>query len=123
MKKKPITAFTDEELVEEFSRCAHLWGEAVEWEKTSQAGKMVFRLRDLGDELRRRGPAARIKLAPLMESMDPGVRYYAAHDLLALLPERSKAAIASVGNVWQFGVSFTARMTLANLEDGVFTPT
>ena len=123
MTKEALNALTDEGLVEKFAQYAHEWGEACAAGNTSRAGKMVFRLRDLSNELKSRGPAARMKLAPLMVSMDPGTRYYAAHHLLALLPEQSRAAITSVWDAGLYGISGTAGMTLGNLEDGTFTPT
>lgn len=81
MKRQVFTKLTNEQIVAEFLQCAHLWGDALEAGENRQASHMVNRLGQLEREVKARGPQARLKLAPFMDSLDPGIRYFAAHAL------------------------------------------
>jgi len=71
--------------------------------------------------MRRRGYQFRIKLAPLLEDKDRFVQYYAARQLLAIMPERSRRIIeenAKQGDA----LAGHAGMLLHTIDSGIYRP-
>lgn len=64
-------------------------------------------------------------LEPLMNDPDPAVRYLAAHNLLAVRPERARAVVEAVVADWSGAADITiyARDTIENLDSGFYKPT
>jgi len=110
---------TNDELVREFSRTAHNLGEAVNnWSSGVGETRRLFAIRNV---LRARGRDARSQLMPLLRDADRFVRYYAAGELLALVPDQSRQIIeenAKMGDA----IAGDAGMLLDGLEDGSYTP-
>lgn len=91
MKSANLIALSDNELIEEFRHAARELGEVVvNWMPGVRETQRLFAIRNL---LRQRGQQSRLKLMPLLDDKDPYVRYYAAHELLALAPQRSRSII------------------------------
>jgi len=91
VKKKDLEGLSDHELIEEFRLVAHKLGDSiVNWVPTTDEVKYLF---TLTKALGARGRQVRLQLAPLLDDKDRFVRYYAAQELLALVPGRSRQII------------------------------
>jgi hypothetical protein len=76
----------------------------------------------IGDIFRARGDNARLQLVSLLSDQDRFIRYYAAGELLALAPERSRQIIEENANMGD-AIAGDAGMLLDDLDDGSYTPT
>jgi hypothetical protein len=119
MRSGSLDKMTNNELVREFARTAYGLGDAVNnWRNGVAETRRLFTIRNI---LRARGRDARSQLMPLLEDADRFVRYYAAGELLALAPERSRRIIeenAKMGDA----IAGDAGMLLDGLEDGSYAP-
>jgi hypothetical protein len=119
MKSEPVTRLDDEQLIGEFSRAADELGNAVNlWLPTKKATEELFAVRN---EIRSRGPKVRRQLVPLLESDNRFVRYYAAQQLLALEPKRSREVIEESAKQGD-AVAGDAGMFLHFIDSGVYKP-
>ena len=83
--------------------------------------------------LRARGPEARRALLPLLdyskspkpwgEAQNAWVRYNAAHELLAVEPDRAYATLEALASSAPSYQRFKAKLTLDRLAEGFFKPT
>jgi len=119
MNRHRFTRFTDETLVKRFRVVSHELGEAVTtW---MPAVALTNRLFAIEDALRARGKEARLKLAPLLGSYDRFVRYYAAQELIGLLPEQCRHIIEE--NTREFdAIAGDARGFLRAIDEGTYKP-
>lgn len=120
---KPLSAMTDAELIAAYNEYARLWGEASLVGNVPRVNKMVPKLIAVSNEMKERGPAVRMMLEPFMDSSDIGVRYQAAYELLALVPDRSRAILTAISEARILGLSLGAGMTLLSIDRGTFVPT
>jgi hypothetical protein len=75
----------------------------------------------LEDEIRGRGREARLKLAPLLHSDSRFVRYYAAQELIGLLPKECRPIIEE--NTREFdAIAGDARGFLRAIDEGTYKP-
>ena len=85
MTSNGLSDLSDDELVERFRQMAIETGEAVvNWLPAARKTRRLFAIQDV---LRGRGQIARLKLAKLLKDQDRFVKYYAAEELLYLLPK------------------------------------
>jgi len=115
-----LKALSDEKLVEKFSSIAQCLGEiVVNW--LPGGAKETRRLFALEDEIRGRGREARLKLAPLLHSDSRFVRYYAAQELIGLLPKECRPIIEE--NTREFdAIAGDARGFLRAIDEGTYKP-
>jgi len=122
MSKQPVASLSDDDLLDTFVACAHQWGKFSEAGSIPKVNRLVKQLVTLTRELESRDPAVRLRLAPLLDSRDPGVRFQAGYELLALLPDRARAAIESIGQAGLYGLSGRAKMFLSAVDDCEYVP-
>jgi hypothetical protein len=119
MKSQPLSQLDDDQLIAKFARAAERLGNAINlWLPTERETEELFAVRN---EIRSRGPKAQRQLVPLLESDNRFVRYYAAQQLLALEPKRSRQVIeenAKQGDA----VAGDAGMFLHFIDAGVYKP-
>jgi hypothetical protein len=118
--KSQFKALSDEDLVEAFSPIAQRLGEiVVNW--LPGGAKETRRLFALEDEIRGRGREARLKLAPPLHSDYRFVRYYAAQELIGLLPEKCRSIIEENTRECD-AIAGDARGFLRAIDEGTYKP-
>lgn len=134
MKRPEPQGKSNEQLVELFKGLSFRQADAIGVESNAYA-EASKKLRQIADELRRRGPEARRALLPLLEcsgaEAGPNLRYAAgsqcrynaAWELLAVEPDRARATLDTLAAKGAPYAQFLARGTLARLENGSFKPT
>ncbi len=131
MKSENLQNFDLGQLIDAFREAA--FGLADEEYHPRRYKKFYDRLKSVSDELRRRGHEARRALVPLLDCQGAGpsylrrargaeCRYRAAWELLAVEPERARAALNALAQGWSAYQRALARGTLAHLEDGTLKP-
>jgi len=129
--KTPLRAMTNEQLVDHFKELSFRQGE--ELDNPRQYKSAYEKLKEIGEELRRRGSEARRALLPLLDrpshhgkfmfvSSIAQCRFNAAWELLAVEPDRAQATLgelAANGPIYQKGL---AAGTLQALDDGSLKP-
>jgi len=119
MKRVLLRKLTDEELFAEFVGRATTLGEAINyWLPAAQASK---RLVQIEKEMKSRGRGVRAKLIPLLEDQDRIVQYYAARELLALVPERSRQIVEENSRQGD-AIAGDAGMLLYTIASGIYKP-
>jgi hypothetical protein len=118
--KPPLESLNDDELVREFSLVARQLGEAVlNWLPAVRNARQLFAIKD---SFRERGREARLKLARLLDSDDRFVRYYAAKELIGLMPQQCRPIIEE--NTKEFdAIAGDARGFLRAIDEGTYKPT
>jgi hypothetical protein len=131
MKTPKLQELSNEQLTERFKQLSLQQGEAEMSNDMRTYKRRYQQLKDVGAELRRRGPDARRALVPLLNcprgagllSAVAQCRLNAAQELLAVEPARARATLEEIANsVTQFQMAL-ARQTLGVLNDGSFKPT
>jgi hypothetical protein len=107
-----LSSLTDPELIDGYSEVARIWGHHCQAGDVRRANRVAPRLGNLGDELQARGSATRLKLTPLLDDPDPGIRYCVAGQLEDRLPERCRTVFERIWLSALVGLSFSARMRL-----------
>jgi hypothetical protein len=119
MNNRSLKRLNDNDLMEKFAAAAKALGEAINyWESGVKETDRLFAIRD---EIRARGLAVRLRLAPLLDNEDRFVRYYAARQLLALVPERSRQIIEENAKQ-RDAIAGDAGMLLYTLDSGIYKP-
>jgi hypothetical protein len=81
------------DLVDEFIQCATILGRAV-WDGDNQKAKQyTYRMKNLDNAFRERGPAVQSLMLPYLEHSDEQVRYSTAKRLLPTVPDKARACI------------------------------
>lgn len=118
-----LRTLTDEELVAEFENWARVHGHNVVDGEVRDTKLSYRQLNAIDEELRARGPTARLGLIRLLDHPELAVRYYAASWSLAVEPGRARTVIEAVRNLGPISLAGDAGMTLRMLDDGTFKPT
>lgn len=134
MKNPVLQNLTTAELVENFKQLSFRQAEAEGHNDSRTYNECFDRLKELRQELKRRGPEARRALVPLLDCPGSGpgpiigapaaqCRYNAAHELLVLEPAPARAALNLLAKKGPSYQQFKARRTLACLDTGSLDPT
>jgi hypothetical protein len=117
--KTALKNLQDDELVEEFRSIAeHLGESVVHWLPAVRDTRRLFAV---GDEIRERGRESRLKFAALLHSDNRFVRYYAAQELIGLLPQQCRSIIEE--NTKEFdAIASDARGFLRAIDEGTYKP-
>ena len=117
MTRLSLKKISDPELEGEFIRRAKALGEVLNlW---LPAEKAAERLIEIEGEMKSRGYEFRKKLIPLLENADRIVQYYAARELLALVPERSRQIIEENSKQGD-AIAGDAGMLLYFIDSGIY---
>jgi hypothetical protein len=85
----------------------------------SKVNRLIYSIRDVGEELRARGREARLALTRLYTNRNIQVRLMAAKMTLGVAPVEGREIAASK----IYPQAGDAGMTLSNLDEGIFKPT
>ena len=123
MTKLGLDALTNEQLAEQFIRLSLEQYDASAIDDSDAYNARMHVIYDITRLLRRRGLYARRALVPLLEHKNAQVRLNAARELLAVEPDRSRAALEALAASGPFPQRGDAGMSLSFLEDGTYKPT
>jgi hypothetical protein len=132
MRAPKLQDLSNEQLVERFKQLSLEQGAAEMRNDMRTYNRRSHQLKDVGAELRRRGPMARLALLPLLNCpRDAGplsavaqCRLNAAEELLAVEPDRARATLEQLAKTdfTQFQMAL-ARGALEVLDNGTWKPT
>lgn len=132
MKRDGLQSLTIEQLVARFVELAKQESDALQSFRSTN--RIYPKQLAVSAELRSRGVEARRALLPLLNfpsawspppMLDPQaaiVRLNAACELLAVEPERARAALEALAAKGPTEAQFRAKLTLSRLDDGTFKP-
>lgn len=129
MKANKLTSLSDEELIRFFAAAslrvykAKADAEHESEEDNERISREIKAGWAIGDELKRRGDTARLKLMSLYDDPNVQVRLDAATATLALVPTKAREIIEAVASWQEFPQSGEAGMRLWALDRGIFKPT
>lgn len=109
---------TIEELVRRYADAAAIHGRATERSDYVKGNAAHEVISSVYRELRRRGPDAQSALLDLLSDPEPGVRCWAASHALEFSPPDGERVLSEIAGVPKSLVSFSARMTLKQWQDG-----
>ncbi|MCY1074686.1 DUF2019 domain-containing protein [Archangium lansingense] len=122
MKKAQWKTLSTERLVEEFGTLSAEHGRDIEGAKPKAANRKFDVLVAIRRELRERGPEAQRQLLKLMDSPEPGTRYWVASYALEFAPSEAELVLAELAKIPRSFVGFTAELTLQQWKAGTFNP-
>ena len=122
MNKMKLACMTVDELVNCFAEICVAEDEALFHDQYAQFNRLFERMRAVGDELRRRGQDARLKLQGLYGHPNMQVRLKAAKWTLAVAPIEARRMIQDIADSKIHPQAGEAGMCLSNLDDGTFKP-
>lgn len=111
-----------DELIERFATLGVAQDDALLHDWHGKFNRLFDQMAAIGDELKRRGPEARLELQRLYSHQNLQVRLQAAKWTLGVAPVAARQVIQQIYD-WKIPPQFfDAGMCLANLDDGRFKP-
>jgi hypothetical protein len=90
----------------------------IDWLPATRHTRHLFAIRNV---LRQRGEQSRLGLAALLDDEHRYVHYYAAHELPALIPQRSRSIIEENARGHD-AIAGDARGVIRDLDNGQYKP-
>lgn len=122
MNKAQWRTLPTERLVEEFGALSAGHGRDIETAKPKAANRKFDVLVAIRRELRARGVEAQRQLLKLMDSPEPGTRYWVATYALEFAPSEAERVLAELAKLPKSFVGFTAGLALDQWKAGTFKP-
>ena len=123
MKRIDLRTMSVDQLVERFTEICLAQDDALHNERPAQYNRLYDRTIEVTDELRARGPEARLALVNLFDHPNAQVRLRAAAQSLAVVPERARRVLEVMQQAKEFPQAGSAGMILWSLDDGTFART
>jgi hypothetical protein len=114
---------TIEGLLARFAELGLAQDEALLHDDYAKYNRLYGQMDQIDDELRVRGPDARLALTRLFEHPNLQVRLRAAARALGVAPFQARNVIETIASSEIFPQAGDAGMLLAGLDDGTFKPT
>jgi hypothetical protein len=121
--KQQLKKMSVDELVGLFRQYALEQDEAMLGEEHAKVNRLVWKLKDVGDELKSREGDQRSALLSLYNHRNAQVRLHAIRATLALAPDIARQALEALANSKEYPTSGDAGMTIWALDQGIFKPT
>jgi hypothetical protein len=118
MKEPDLTTATIDQLLERFVSMCLAQDKALDDDDIAAYNRLYQHTRAISDELKRRGPEARLSLTKLYTHPNPQVRYKAATGSYGVAPEAARAILQAIKDSKLPPQYLDAGMTLAALDDG-----
>ena len=127
MTRVNLSALSIDQLVDRFEEL-NIALDNAQWDSLgksdySKVNRLVYSIRDIGEELRARGREARLALTRLSTNRNIQVRLMAAKMTLGVAPIEGRKIIEEIAASKIYPQAGDAGMTLSNLDEGVFKPT
>lgn len=123
MKKRNISDFTVEQLTDQFVEIALAQDDAMLYDQTAKFNRLYGEMDEVDNELRRRGPEARLALVRLYDHPNPQVRLKAAVRTLGIAPTEARRVLDALQAAKELPYALDAGMIIDGLDDGSFVPT
>jgi hypothetical protein len=121
--KQQLKKMSVDELVGLFRQYGLEQDEAMLGEERAKVNRLVWKLKDVGDELKSREGDQRSALLSLYNHRNAQVRLHAIRATLALAPDIARQALEALANSKEYPTSGDAGMTIRALDQGSFKPT
>jgi uncharacterized protein DUF2019 len=121
--KQQLKKMSVDELVGLFRQYGLEQDEAMLGEERAKVNRLVWKLKDVGDELKSREGDQRSALLSLYNHRNAQVRLHAIRATLALAPDIARQALEALANSKEYPTSGDAGMTIRALDQGIFKPT
>jgi hypothetical protein len=121
-KRVKLSALTTAELVQRFTELAAQHGDAIYHCETARANRIYPKIQAVADELKFRQGDQRAELLRLYDHPNIFVRLKAAKATLAVEPLVARDAIQKIADSKERPAAFEAGMSLAMLDEGIYTP-
>ncbi len=122
MSRMELDTLTDAQLVDRFTTLSLQQSDATEIDDNKTYTKLYHRLHAVAGVLRKRGLDARRALLPLLAHENAQVRLNAAHELLAIEPQRARATLEALAKFAPGPQRGSAGMALLALDRGEYKP-
>jgi hypothetical protein len=122
VKQKPLEVLQATDLVDRFAEICVAQYRALLHERLSKNPELIWQMKAVDDELRKRGREARLALCKLYDHPNMQVRLQAARLTLAVAPATARQVIDAIARSGRMPQAADARGTLRNLDEGVFKP-
>ena len=123
MTRANLTKMTLAQLLDRYVEIALAQYEAIENEQYGKYNRLFDKMVEVDEELRARGPEARLALTTLYKHPNPQVRFNAAAETLAVAPRRARKVLEDIKARGEFPQAGDAGMMLLRLDRGIFKPT
>ena len=114
-----LERLSNQQLIEQFAVASKKLGSAVLDSDNRRANRVSRQIIAIRDVLGRRGRAAMLELLPLLESKDRFVSYYAATQLIGIIPSKARAVVEWNAKFGFDAIAGDARMTLIELDRSI----
>jgi hypothetical protein len=122
MKPVVLEKLTVDQLVERFVAIGVAQDQALLYDEHKKFNRLFSEMNEVDQELRRRGPEARLALLRLFDHANMQVRLKAAKRTLGVAPEKARQVIEEIKKSQWFPQALEAGMTLWSLDEGIFKP-
>lgn len=122
MSRVKLEAMNVDQLVDRFEQIGVEQDQALLYDEIPRFNKLFDQMHAVDNELRARGPQARLELLRLFDHQNVQVRLQAAKWSLGVAPEAARKVIQAVYDSKWYPQAAEAGMTLWNLDRGVFKP-
>jgi hypothetical protein len=122
MKPVVLEKLTVDQLVERFVAIGVAQDQALLYDEHKKFNRLFSEMNEVDQELRRRGPEARLALLRLFDHANMQVRLKAAKRTLGVVPEKARQVIEEIKKSQWFPQALEAGMTLWSLDEGIFKP-
>ena len=122
MKPVGLEKLTVDQLVERFVAIGVAQDQALLYDEHKKFNRLFSEMNEVDQELRRRGPEARLALLRLFDHANMQVRLKAAKRTLGVVPEKARQVIEEIKKSQWFPQALEAGMTLWSLDEGIFKP-
>jgi hypothetical protein len=123
MKRVQLGNLQVSQLAERFVSIALAQHEAIDMDNHSKFNRLYLEMEDVRRELKGRVGDQRRALLPLLNHANAQVRLKAATTLLAIAPERARAALQLINDRKEFPQAADAFGMLRALDAGTYVPT
>jgi hypothetical protein len=121
-EQTPLTRLSADELVQRFADLSAQHGDAIYHWETARANRIYPKIQAVADELKSREGDQRVHLLRLYDHPNIFVRLKAAKATLAVEPLVAREAIQRIADSKERPAAFEAGMSLAMLDEGIYTP-
>lgn len=122
MKKGDLTKKSSDDLVALFADLSRQQGDALIVDDTRRSNRLYYKMKDIDQELRLRGPEARLRLKVLFTDANPFVRLNAAVKILGLVPQEGRAVLQKIREARIQPEALHAGMVVLRFDSGEWVP-
>ena len=119
----PVSAMTDEQLVERFVAIGEAQDDAKLYDDIPEYNRLYDLKIEVLEELQQRPGDLRSLLLPLYHNKNLYVRFNAATGTLALAPEEGRRVLQEIADSKKQPYAGEAGMTIRAWDEGIFKPT